>query len=61
MTIKCLGQFLFFVRSEYEKYISLLAKGGFTLVYLTTKFDMKQEEQELISNNLFGLSFVAFS
>jgi len=58
-TIKCIGQFLFFVRSEYEKYNSLVAKSCFTLRYLTAIFDTRQEGRELISSNL--LSFVAFS
>lgn len=59
MTIKCIGQFLFFVRSEYDKYNSLVAKSCFTLIYLTAKFDTRQEGHELIWSNL--LSFVAFS
>lgn len=59
MTIKCIDQFLFFVGSEYEKYNSLVAESHFTLMYLTAKFDTRQEGQELISSNLLG--FVAFS
>lgn len=59
MTKKCVCPCLFFVRSEYEKHNSLVAESCFTLIYLTAKFDTRQEGQELISSKL--LSFVAFS
>lgn len=58
-TIKWLSQFLLFVKCEYEKYNSLVVKGGFT-VYLTAKFDTKQEGQVTMSSNLFCLNVVSF-